>query len=312
MWIDYTRAICELDRKFRAIKDVVKPLIARSWINMMTPIPRRPLGRTGVPITLFGLGGEGILRTHGETKAAARVIQRALDQGVNYCDTAPAYASSMDYYGAALGERRREVFLASKTHIRTRDGSLKLLDDSLKRLRTDHLDLWQLHDLRTQSDLSQIFGKGGALEALIQARTEGRVRFLGLTGHHDPHILLDAMKRFAFDTVLVALNAADVHRASFIKTVLPEAVRQNMAAIGMKTCAQGALLENGTISMDEAMGYSLSLPGVSHVIIGCKTEAEVDDNARIARQFKPFDSEVMRELESRTKLGHTGFTYYKK
>src|SRR5260221_10528135 len=172
----------------------------------MTPIPRRPLGRTGVPITLFGLGGEGILRTHGESSAAARVIHRALDQGVNYCDTAPAYAGSMDYYGAALGERRKEIFLASKTHSRTRDGSLKLLDESLKRLRTDHLDLWQLHDLRTNEDLNVIFGKGGALEALVQARSEGRVRFFGITGHHDPRILLDAMQRFQFDTVLVALN----------------------------------------------------------------------------------------------------------
>src|SRR5213596_3099459 len=99
----------------------------------MTPLPRRALGRTGVPVTLFGLGGEGILRTHGETQAAVRVIQRALDQGVNYCDTAPAYAGSMDYYGAALGERRRDIFLASKTHDRTRDGSLRLLDESLER-----------------------------------------------------------------------------------------------------------------------------------------------------------------------------------
>src|SRR4051812_45606738 len=113
------------------------------------PLPRRPLGRTGVEVTLFGLGGEGVLRTHGEEKAAVRVIHRALDQGVNYFDTAPAYASSMDYYGAALGTRRKDIFLASKTHIRTRGGSLKLLDESLKRLRTDHLDLWQLHDLRT-------------------------------------------------------------------------------------------------------------------------------------------------------------------
>lgn len=279
---------------------------------MTTPIPTRPLGRTGVPVTLFGLGGEGILRTHGETKAAARVINRALDQGVNYCDTAPAYASSMDYYGAALGERRRDVFLASKTHMRTRDGSLKLLDESLKRLRTDHLDLWQLHDLRTQDDLREIFGKGGALEALIQARAEGRVRFLGLTGHHDPQILLDGMKRFAFDTVLVALNAADVHRLSFIKTVLPEAQRQNMAVIGMKTCAQGALLEGGTLTMDEAAGYVLSLPGVSHLIIGCKTEAEVDDNARIARAFKPFNDATMWNLEAKTETEHRAFTYYKK
>src|SRR6185436_895233 len=107
-------------------------------------------------------------------------------------------------------------------------------DDSLKRLRTDHLDLWQLHDLRTWEYLQEIFGKGGALEALVQARAEKRVRFLGITGHHDPTILLAAMKQFAFDTALVALNAADVHRASFIATVLPEAARQNMGVIAMK------------------------------------------------------------------------------
>ena len=157
-------------------------------------------------MTQFALGGEGVLRTHGRAAEAVAVIHRALDQGVNYCDTAPAYAGSLDYYGLALGERRRQVFLASKTHDRTRDGSLRLLDESLKRLRTDHLDLWQLHDLRTSGDLDMIFGRGGALEALVQAREEGRVRFLGLTGHHDPAILLEAMRRFDFDTVLVALE----------------------------------------------------------------------------------------------------------
>src|SRR5215207_11476305 len=136
------------------------------------PLPRRPLGRTGNEATLFGLGGEGVLRTHGRQAEAVRVIHRALDQGVNYCDTAPAYAGSLDYYGAALGERRREVFLASKTHDRTRDGSLRLLDESLRRLRTDHLDLWQLHDLRTLDDLDRIFAKGGALEALLRAKAE--------------------------------------------------------------------------------------------------------------------------------------------
>src|SRR5437016_14198325 len=141
-----------------------------------TAMPRRPLGKTGRAITLFGLGGEGVLRTHGRTGEAVRVIERALDQGVNYCDTAPAYASCLDYYGAALGERRRDVFLASKTHDRTRDGSLRLLDETLRRLRTDHLDLWQLHDLRTADDLDRIFGRGGALEALVQAREQGRVR----------------------------------------------------------------------------------------------------------------------------------------
>src|SRR5207244_11206507 len=127
-----------------------------------------------------GLGGGGVRRTQARAGGAAAVIHRALDQGVNYCDPAPAYASSQDYYGAALGERRAEIFLASKTHDRTRDGSLRLLDQSLKRLRTDHLDLWQLHDLRTPGDLRAIFGRGGALEALIEARPQGRVQFLGL------------------------------------------------------------------------------------------------------------------------------------
>src|SRR5262249_58178165 len=124
-----------------------------------------PRGRAGGDGTLSGLGGGGVLRTHGRAAEAVRVIQRALDEGVNYFDTAPAYASSRDYYGAALGERRREIFLASKTHERTRDGSLWLLEDSLRRLRTDYLDLWQLHDLRTPDDLQEIFSEGAALWA---------------------------------------------------------------------------------------------------------------------------------------------------
>ena len=279
-----------------------------------TPIPRRPLGRTGCEVTQFALGGEGVLRTHGRMAEAVAVIHRALDQGVNYCDTAPAYAGSLDYYGAALGERRRDIFLASKTHDRTRDGSLRLLDESLRRLRTDHLDLWQLHDLRTPGDLAAIFGAAAALEALVQAREEGRVRFLGLTGHHDPSILLEAMGRFDFDTVLVALNGADVHRLSFARTVLVEAARKGMGVIGMKVYAAGNLLRAGAngLASAEAMGYVLSLPGVSTVVIGCSSPDEVDENARNARAFRPFDEPAMRALEQRTGR-HAGlFTSYKK
>jgi predicted aldo/keto reductase-like oxidoreductase len=279
---------------------------------MAQTIPTRALGKTGHNGTLFSLGGEGILRTYGQDAAAAKVITRALDQGVNYCDTAPAYAGSLDYYGATLGERRKNIFLASKTHERSRDGSLRLLDASLKRARTDHLDLWQLHDLRSMQDLDAIFGKGGALEALLQAKKEGRVKHLGITGHHDPAILLEAMKRFDFDTVLVALNAADIHRLSFIKTVLAEAARKGMGVIGMKVCSQGALLGEDGLKMEEAVGYVLSLPGVSHVIIGCKSPEEVDDNARIAREFKPFSAEKMKELEARTKPGAEMYSYFKR
>src|SRR5581483_10712543 len=127
----------------------------------------------------------------------------------------------------------------------------------------------QLHDLRTLDDLDQIFAQGGAIEALSQARAEGRVRYLGITGHHDPAILLEAMRRFDFDTVLVALNAADVHFLSFVQTVLPEAQRRGMGVIGMKVTAQTRLLKK--LSMAEAFGYVLSLPGVSNAIIGCST-----------------------------------------
>lgn len=274
-------------------------------------IPKRPLGRTGHEATIFALGGEGVLRTHGREPEAIAVIHRALDQGVNYFDTAPAYAGSLDYYGAALGERRNEVFLASKTHDRTRDGSLRLLDQSLQRLCTDHLDLWQLHDLRTPADLKAIFGRGGALEALLHAREQGLVRFLGLTGHHDPAILLEAMGRFDFDSVLLAVNAADVHRLSFARTVLAEAARQGMAAIGMKVYAAGVLLRAG-MSPRDAMGYVLGLPGVSTVIIGCSSPQEVNENCQIAREFKPFDDQEMRRIEQRTEPRAALLTSYKR
>jgi predicted aldo/keto reductase-like oxidoreductase len=247
---------------------------------------------------------------------AVAVIHRALDQGVTYCDTAPAYAGSLDYYGAALGERRGQIFLASKTHDRTRDGSLRLLDESLHRLRTDHLDLWQLHDLRTSNDLKMIFGRNGALEALVEARDEGRVRFLGLTGHHDPAILLEAMGRFDFDTVLVALNAADVHRLSFARTALVEAARRGMGVIAMKIFAAGALIRDGggsaPLTSAEAMSYVLSLAGVSTVIVGCSSPAEVDDNASIARSFQSLDEPAMRDLEARTRAQVGFLTAYKR
>ena len=275
-----------------------------------TPIPTRLLGKTGRHVTLFGLGGEGVLRTWGQEKAAARVISQALDQGVTYCDTAPAYAGSLDYYGATLGERRSQVFWASKTHDRTRDGSLRLLDESLRRARTDHFDLWQPHDLRTLDDLDRIFAKGGALEALLQAKAEGRVKHLGITGHHDPAILLEAMRRFAFDTVLVSLNAADVHRLPFASTVVAEAVRQNMGVIAMKVCAQKRLLAR--LSMVEALGYVWSIPGVSLAIVGCETPEEVDENADLARAFQSLTADKMRELETRTSREAAAFAYFKR
>jgi aryl-alcohol dehydrogenase-like predicted oxidoreductase len=263
-------------------------------------IPRRALGRTGEQVTILGLGGEGVLRTHGYEREAAAVITKALDVGVKYFDTAPAYASSRDYLGATLGERRKEIFLASKTAERSRDGSLRVLDDSLRRLRTDHLDLWQLHDLRTPQDIDEIFSATGAIHALMEARSEGRVRYLGITGHHDPAVLMEAMRRHDFDTVLVALNCADLARMPFSRTVLPEAARRNMGVVAMKVYSAGMLVgPRGSCRAVEALPYALSLEGVTLAIIGCHSPEEVEENAAIARSFTRMSDGDMRTLEQR-------------
>ena len=265
-------------------------------------IPTRPFGRTGFNTTLFGFGGEGILRTTGRHREAVPVIEKALELGVNYYDTSPAYADSQDYYGVVFKNdprKRKGIFLASKTHDRSRDGSLRLLDDSLRRLHTDRLDLWQLHDLRDRDDLNRIFSKGGALEALIEAKKQGRIRFLGITGHHDPAILKEAANRFPFDSVMMALNAADIHTHSFIKELLPAVNHMQMAVIGMKVYSRGRILQPGLLSAEEAVHYVWSLP-VSNVILGCDNIRQVEENVHYAKEFQHLSESVMRGIEART------------
>ncbi|HEX2657665.1 MAG TPA: aldo/keto reductase [Polyangia bacterium] len=258
----------------------------------------RPLGRTGARVLPVSLGGEGILRTTGRAKEAVPVILEALRLGVRYCDTAPAYQQSQDYYGLAFREAgpgaRESVFLASKTHERTRDGALRLLDDSLRRLGCDFLDLWQMHDLRELDELDVMFGKGGALEAALAAREAGRVRHIGLTGHHDPRILLEAMRRFPFDNVLVAMNPADPRHLPFIPTVVAEARRQGMGVVGMKVLAAGRLV--GAVPVPTLIRYAASVADT--VVIGCSTVAEVRENLAAARAFTPMPEAEQRQLEA--------------
>lgn len=275
-------------------------------------IPARFLGKTGVKVSSFGLGGEGILRSSWRKKNALPVIQQALDLGVTYFDTAPAYAQSQDYLGEGLQGKRDEIFIASKTHLRTRDSSLRLLEDSLKRLRTDHLDLWQLHDLRNMEDLNTIFSNKGALKAAQEARSQGLIRFIGITGHYDPQILLEAMKRFSFDTVMCAVNAGDKYYRSFQDTVISDAVKRNMGIIAMKVLARGNIFRpTGIKTPREAIHYVLSLP-VSVTIIGCKTPKEVEENVAIAKLFRKLSTEEMRELEELVKFYQPDLNFYKK
>ncbi len=266
-----------------------------------SPDASRLLGKTGLSVGAFSLGGEGVLRTHGRAAEAVPVILEALRLGVRYCDTAPAYASSQDYYGAAFREAgkaaRDGVVLASKTHLRDRDGSLRLLDDSLRRLGTDRLDVWQLHDLRTREDLDEIFGKGGAIEAVERARSDGRVRLVGITGHHDPDILLEAMRRYPVDTLLAAMNPADPRKLPFLTSVVPAARERGVAVIGMKVLGRGDLVDHGVASHAELIRYAAT--HADTVIIGCKSPAEVRANVEAARALSPMSGDELRSLEAR-------------
>lgn len=271
----------------------------------------RTLGKTKRKVTIFGLGGEGVLRTTGYDKEAEAVIHKAIEVGVNYFDTAPAYQQSRDYLGASLWKTatREQLFLASKTHDRSYEGTMLLLEDTLKRLKTDYLDLLQLHDLRTKEDLDEIFSKNGAIHALAEAKKDGKIRFVGVTGHHGPEILIAAIKKYNFDTVLLCVNAGDCHYLPFITTVIPEARKKKMGVIAMKIIAQAHIFQS--ISMKEAFFYALS-QDVDLAIIGCKTPHEVEENANLAENFKPLNKKESAKLENKTKDFIVNANFFKK
>lgn len=271
----------------------------------------RTLGSTGATILPLSLGGEGILRSTGRSRQAVPVILEALRLGVRYCDTAPAYQQSQDYYGEAFraaGKGSREqVLLASKCHERTRDRALRLLDDSLGRLGTDHLDTWQMHDLRTMDEVDVLTGKGGALQAALEAKSEGRIRFIGVTGHHDPEVLLEAMRRFPFDTVLVAINPADARHRPFLPTVVAEARRRNMGVVGMKALAGGRLI--GAAPPGALLRYAAT--HADTVVVGCSTVDEVRANLAIADGFVAMTDAEKRALESLIAPRARDYDYFK-
>jgi hypothetical protein len=283
-------------------------------------MPTRNLGKTGFRVGVFSLGGQAAVEKAENDAVAVPLIERALDLGVNYVDTSARYGGearwSERYFGQVMEKRRSEVFLATKTHDRTRDGSLKILETSLKLLRTDRVDLWQLHAMATMDDVEKVTAKGGALDAFREARDQKLVRFLGLTGHTDPGVLAEAIRRFPFDVILMAVNAADPHHLPFGSELLSLAVEREMGIVGMKIPARGRILagyappppeqqrgaikatRTGTLSMPEAMRYVLSLP-VSTVIVGCDSIGQLEENVAIARSFTPLSREQMASLEKK-------------
>jgi aryl-alcohol dehydrogenase-like predicted oxidoreductase len=288
-------------------------------------MPTRNLGKTGFRATIFGLGGQSALEKPDNEAVAVPLIRRALELGVNYYDTSAIYGGparwSEQYLGKGLKSYRDQVFIASKTKERTRDAALKNIEVSLKLLDTDHIDVWQLHDVGISEDVETIFGPGGAIEAFMQARDQKMTRFLGVTGRFRPEALIECIRRFPFDTVLMGLNAADKYYYPFEKDLLPLAVEKQMGIVGMKVMARGRILSSwtpppveqqqhswegtgaiatrpGALTKRETMFYTLSLP-ISTAIIGCESIEQVEECVQLAREFTPLSEKQMTELEAK-------------
>ena len=267
-------------------------------------MPTRVLGRTGIQVSLIGLGGWHLGFNYIDEELSTRIIRTAIDNGINFMDNCWDYndGASEKRMGKALKDGYRErVFLMTKIDGRTRKDAAKQLDESLKRLQVDHIDLVQHHEILRYEDPHRIFDEEGANAALIEARDAGKIRFIGFTGHKDPHIhlyMLEVAKQngFQFDTVQMPLNVMDAHFRSFEKLVLPELVKNKIGVLAMKTLANGTILESKTVTATECLQYAMNLL-VSVVITGCESMENLEQALNAARTFKPMnDAEVSRLL----------------
>ena len=259
-------------------------------------IAKRSLGRTGYEATIMGLGGEGILRTHGHETRAYELINRAIDLGLNYFESARAYSGSEAYYGLALKERRKEIFLTSKSHARDKRGALDHLRQTLTNMNTDHLDLWQVHDVRTEEEIEEIFGPGGSIHAFVEAKEKGLTRFIGVTGHYDPFVTKRCIEMFDFDTVLIPVNPAEPVHQSYLQHVLPVAVSRGMGIIAMKVYFRGfASKLPWYTNMEPFFRFALTQP-VTLAVIGCDDIAQLEQNVKFASAFKPMGEDEIQDL----------------
>lgn len=270
------------------------------------PVAQRTLGKTGAKISILGVGGYHLGSTKSQEEAND-IVGRALDAGINFFDNAWDYHDGLseERLGAALQGKRDQAFLMTKvcTHGRSKEVGMQQLEESLRRLRTDHLDLWQVHEVIYFNDPDLIFAPDGVAEALASAKQQGKVRFVGFTGHKNPSIHLRMLlHNFPFDTVQMPLNPLDATFRSFEQNVLPEATRRGIAVLGMKSMGgSGELISNGVVTPEEALRYAMSLP-VATTISGMDSLEVFEQNLAIVRDFKPMSTDEMQKLRERVRF----------
>jgi predicted aldo/keto reductase-like oxidoreductase len=273
----------------------------------------RTLGRTGERVSAFGLGGHhiGLVK---EEQDSVKLVRSAIDRGITFMDNCWDYhnGKSEEWMGKALRDGYREkVFLMTKIDGRTRQSATSQIDESLKRLQTDHIDLMQIHENLRMEDADRCFAEGGAIEALEEAKKAGKVRYIGFTGHKDPVVhnrMLDiaAEHKFHFDSCQMPLNVLDATFRSFAQHVVPRLLKEGIAVLGMKPMANGAIVQNKIATPKECLTYALTLP-TSAVITGIDSMDVLEQDLEIMRDFKPLDGGQMRELLTRTmKSARTG------
>ncbi len=277
-------------------------------------IPCRPFGHTKREVTIVGLGGEGILRTYGQEKKAEAVIREAIEQGITYFDCARVYAGSEGYYGRVwpkFPKAREKVFQASKSARRDKKGALADLDTTLVTMGIDHLDLWQIHDVRTEKDIETIAGPKGPLDAFVQAKKAGKVRHIGVTGHSDPAILTRAVKEWPVDSVLLPVNPVEAALGGFMDTALPEAKKKGIAVIAMKILgASNYLAPDSGITPELLIRFALSQE-ITVAIIGCSSPEHVRILASIGRHFDPLSKEDQSEIIGAFRPQAEDLAYYR-
>ena len=267
-------------------------------------IPRRKLGRHGELVSAIALGGYHVGKI-GTEREAIRIVHAAIDAGITFLDNAWEYhdGKSEVRMGKAIRDRRDRVFLMTKVCTHGRDGktAMRQLEQSLRRLRTDYLDLWQIHECIYYNDPERHFAKGGAVEALERARKDGKVRYVGFTGHKDPEIHMAMLSReYPFDTCQLPLNAFDASfsNRSFEQRVLPELSRQGIAPLGMKSLGAGQAVKKKAIAPEDALRYAMSLP-VTTTISGIDSMRVLNQNLKVARGFTPMSDSRMAALRQR-------------